>query len=357
MKTFAAAELTIWETDLPNTKLAILPPNDNRPNPLIIGSRLYVSVFSPGAVCALDRKTGKLLWRRELNALCGPSVCLHNGTLFAKTSNTLYAMDPRSGKEIWTFCPYGSESETIYSSPCVYRDHVYIGDRRGFFHCLDAKTGNTVWSRLTNRAENDDVNSTAIISRGLAVIATNAGTAVAYEARHGKMAWKTKLDGPSVSGLFLFRRKVSVLTDSVYFLDPVSGKAQQKFNWPQSRTISATATPTHVFVVIGRPTPPDSHYQVLAIRGSDVITGTIEYPMYCWLRYISETNLVYLSNMGGIDLLASDEPKVVGRIQMPSEEDVGLVDVKGRIIYALTTKGSVFALRHPSGLSTSGSSH
>ena len=58
-------ELAVWRTELPNTKHAVLPPHTNRPNPLIHKGKLYVSVFSPGAICALDRKTGQIQWRRE----------------------------------------------------------------------------------------------------------------------------------------------------------------------------------------------------------------------------------------------------------------------------------------------------
>lgn len=53
---------------------------------------MYASVFSPAAVCALDRRTGKLVWRRKIPGLGGSTVHLVGGTLFAKTANTLYAM-------------------------------------------------------------------------------------------------------------------------------------------------------------------------------------------------------------------------------------------------------------------------
>jgi ABC-type multidrug transport system fused ATPase/permease subunit len=45
-------ELAIWRTKLPQVKHAILPPHTNRPNPLLHEGRLYVSVFSSGAICA-----------------------------------------------------------------------------------------------------------------------------------------------------------------------------------------------------------------------------------------------------------------------------------------------------------------
>jgi len=63
-KAYSFEDLTVWRTELPNAQHAVLPPQNNRPNPLVTESVVYVSVFSEGAVCALERKSGKLLWRR-----------------------------------------------------------------------------------------------------------------------------------------------------------------------------------------------------------------------------------------------------------------------------------------------------
>jgi hypothetical protein len=59
--TFTFRELTIWRTKLPHVELAALPSSNMRPNPLVADDKLFVSVSRPGAVCALDRNSGKLL--------------------------------------------------------------------------------------------------------------------------------------------------------------------------------------------------------------------------------------------------------------------------------------------------------
>src|SRR5712692_6195715 len=89
---FSFRELTIWRTKLQIVESAVLPSSNNRPNPLVSDDRAFVSVFSPGAVCALRRENGKLIWRRELKALAGSSVHLHGGRLLAKSSHALYAL-------------------------------------------------------------------------------------------------------------------------------------------------------------------------------------------------------------------------------------------------------------------------
>ena len=102
-------ELAIWRTKLPQAELAVLPPSNNRPNPLATDTTLYVSVFSPGAVYALDRKTGEIVWRREIPKFGGSAVQLAGGKLFAKTPNTLFALEPETGRTLWSFCPYASQ--------------------------------------------------------------------------------------------------------------------------------------------------------------------------------------------------------------------------------------------------------
>jgi outer membrane protein assembly factor BamB len=73
---YSFEELAVWRTKLPKAKHAILPPHTNRPNPLIHKDTLFVSIFSSGAVCALDAKNGQMLWRRELPSLGSDSVHL-----------------------------------------------------------------------------------------------------------------------------------------------------------------------------------------------------------------------------------------------------------------------------------------
>jgi outer membrane protein assembly factor BamB len=103
-QTFDFLDLTVWKTKLPDCQFAVLPASNSRPNPLATQDRLYASVFAPGAICALERGDGKLIWRRELHKYSGASVYLYERKLFAKTSNTLFALNPDSGAFRYLFC-------------------------------------------------------------------------------------------------------------------------------------------------------------------------------------------------------------------------------------------------------------
>jgi hypothetical protein len=53
-------DLAVWRTSLPGVEFAVLPPSADRPNPRLSGRMLFVSVFSPGGVFALDAATGEI---------------------------------------------------------------------------------------------------------------------------------------------------------------------------------------------------------------------------------------------------------------------------------------------------------
>ena len=341
-------EITIWRTKLPDVKHGILPPHDDRPNPLVADSMVYASVFAPGAVCALERSTGKLLWRKELPKLGSSSVHLAGEILFAKTAHTLYALNPVNGATIWSFCPYGDSGEWLYSSPTVYRKRVFIGDRCGYLHCLDLSTGQSRWKQLTNKAKNNDVNSTPIILKGLVIVGTNAKKAVAYYAETGKRAWTCPLDGPSVFGPLVFHGLTAVFTDSVYLLRPENGKIVQKFSWKNDGPMTVACTPRKIIAILRGKWPPEGGVELtgVSMKGtqfSKTIRASVPF-----LRYAAETKLLYISHLEGIDLYEPARGAIICRIEHGERpEDVGPVDVQDGMVYALTGEGEVFALRHP----------
>jgi hypothetical protein len=347
-RTFSFEELTVWRTELPNVQFAVLPPGNTRPNPLVADDKLFVSIFSPGAVCALDRATGRIIWRQELPKFAGASVCLE-GKLFAKSPHTLHSLQPESGDILWSFCPYGTRGEWIYSSPAIDEGRLYIGDRKGFLHCLDADTGETRWSERTNSAENDDVNSTPALLNGLVIVPTNANLVVAYDAHTGKFAWNQNVDGPSVFGPLLYKGLLVVVTvESLYFLDPNGGTVRHHYQWKGDSIVFAESTPKNVVVALHGALPPQGSSEVVLLNESGAC-GNGKLSGFCLhSRYCSETNTVYVSHLQGVDLCTLDSMAVICKLSTSGRGgDTALVDVKGGRIHALTGDGTVHVLVHP----------
>jgi len=359
-------DLVIWRTKLPDANFALLPASNNRPNPLAVQDRLYISVFSPGAICALQRDGGKLLWRRELPPFAGSSVQLCDGRLFAKTAQELFALHPDSGETLWSFCPYGRDGEFLYSSPSFHDGRVYIGDRNGILHCLDAGTGKAIWSRLTSRARNNDVNSTPVIAGGLVIISTNAGTAIAYDAISGKIAWSQKLDAPSVFGPILHHGSVLAVADSLYILDYRTGKRKRRLSHKGERLLHVESTPRSIVMMFAAPDkvklpadreaaekvlalhPPHNTLIFISNSGERRIRKILAYcPAF---RYAPASGQIYVSHMSGIDVLRPVTGTLVRQIRLHDyiSGGIALVDVMDNKLYTLTDDGSVYALRNPS---------
>ena len=368
-RTFRFRELTVWSTKLPDVKFGVLPPSNNRPNPLATQDKLFVSVFAPGAICALDRESGKLIWRRELPKYADASVHLHGGKLFAKTSNTLFAFRPESGETLWSFCPHGTEGESIYSSPSADDNRVYIGDRKGYLHCLDAESGKIIWKRRTNRAVNNDVNSTPVLMHGLVIVSTNAKTAVAYEALSGKLAWKQELDGSSTFGPLVHQNSVLVVSDSLYLLNPRTGRVRRRFSWNDLKAQQADTTPRSMIVTFWPDLPSatlpsgkveaekmaalEKRSQNMAFIAASGVQRTRAFVAYCHcFRYAPTTRLLYLSHLQGVDIFRPATGTLLCRLSVSNDTCGGIapVDVRDEKIYVLTGDGCVHALRHPAQL-------
>jgi outer membrane protein assembly factor BamB len=120
------------------------------------GDRVYIaavlpSTFRPGgAVYAVDRATGKLLWAfndggKMKDVFSSPCVAggrLYVGEGFHQNSDCkLYCLDAATGKKLWDF-QTASHTE---ASPCVAGGKVYFGAGDDGLFCLDAATGKERW--------------------------------------------------------------------------------------------------------------------------------------------------------------------------------------------------------------------
>ncbi len=346
---YSFEELTAWRTKLPKVKHAILPPDTNRPNPAIHKGKLFISVFSPGAVCALDAKNGKLLWRRELPSFGSDSVYLARGKLFVKTPTTLYALQPRTGSIVWSFCPYGDSGEKIYSHPTLHGNKLFIGDRYGYLHCLNSRTGKTIWKVLTNTEKNPDVNSTPVVTKGLVIASTNANMVAAYAEESGKQVWMRTLDGPSSFGPLLFGRQLAVVTDSVYLLKTHTGEVIRKFSWKGDAVSRADCTSGNLVCILRGSWPPGGTVKLIGLDESGVHFTQRSTTYVAFVRYAKVTKLIYVSHLEGIDVRRQSNGALtfkIGRSKVSS--GISQVDVDKNRIYVLTGDGYVYALRHPS---------
>jgi outer membrane protein assembly factor BamB len=125
--------------------------------PLVLGDRVYVQDLDSD-VYALDRATGRLVWRRRfLRPDGGPNgLAAGYGRLFGNTDVSAFALDRGSGRVLWQRKLTRSE-QPITIAPVVARGLVYTSvtgfapGGRGRIVALDARTGRRRWSFDTIR--------------------------------------------------------------------------------------------------------------------------------------------------------------------------------------------------------------
>ncbi len=101
-----------------------------------------------GALHTIDKRTGKLLWKRKLGVLAAASPAYGNGRLFVtllsrgkNKPGAVYALDPKNGKILWTrLLPSRSESSPVFDN-----DRIYFGSENGTVYALRAGDGGVRW--------------------------------------------------------------------------------------------------------------------------------------------------------------------------------------------------------------------
>ena len=127
--------------------------------PVIVGSRVYVE-DDAGSVAAIDRTTGRVVWRSPQTGITvGPDgVAVGWGKVFAATRDGVDALDASTGKLVWTRRVTTTPTEGVDTQPIVVDGRVlvatvpvslggiYTGNDRGWLFALDASTGATDWA-------------------------------------------------------------------------------------------------------------------------------------------------------------------------------------------------------------------
>lgn len=113
---------------------------------------------------AIDKKTGDLLWRKDYNdPSAGPNgINVADGRVYGATASAAFALDQKTGKELWSVTLNTSDAAGIDMAPGYRKGLVYVSTVPvspnssgysdtdvGTLWALDAKTGKKRWSFAT----------------------------------------------------------------------------------------------------------------------------------------------------------------------------------------------------------------
>lgn len=133
-------------------------------NPIVVGGVVYLE--DPDSdVFALELADGKLLWQHDYRSVTpsgGPNgVAFGYGLLFGETENSVFALDPDTGKQVWIRKLTANPDEGIDMAPQLYDGKLlistipgssssfYAKGAHGVVYALDARTGKERWSFST----------------------------------------------------------------------------------------------------------------------------------------------------------------------------------------------------------------
>lgn len=122
----------VWSKDYQKDYAAKTPLWGFAGHPFIDGDKLYCITGGEGAcVVALDKKTGKELWRAMTAAQPGygsPSLIEVEGQkqLLIWHGESVNALDPETGKKIWTV-PLQPTNGAAVMSPVLHRGYFFVG--------------------------------------------------------------------------------------------------------------------------------------------------------------------------------------------------------------------------------------
>jgi putative pyrroloquinoline-quinone binding quinoprotein len=341
---FDVKSLQVWRVQLRGVKIAILPSSTSRPNPVAVGNRLFVSLFSPGAIVCLNRENGAVVWRRRFTPFAGSHVLHAESLLYAESPHTLYCLDPENGRVVWRFCPYGTERETIYSAPAVKDGRLFVGDRRGFLHALDARNGRPLWRVLTSRARNNSVNGLPFVQGNQVFVATNAGRFLCMDVRTGSIEWNQYFGHPCINEILACPDAFVVATHvAMNWLDRQTGQLLARYPFSRGRIVRALVSNVRRVVVVlsyGR-----GRCEILGFRITD-LTFNRQHDSIATLQWLPSGELVG-RHFDGIGVLDPDTGERICEVAFQGECRAAQPAEQDGRLYALTTGGTVHALRWP----------
>ncbi len=112
-------------------------------SPAFQGSVIYAATTT-GTVYAIDTKDDKLLWTYNAGGNITSSITIYDGQLIFSGAGKVHSVAAINGVATWT-----TALPVDFSSPAVAAPYVYVGANDGKLYALDITTGTSKWTYAT----------------------------------------------------------------------------------------------------------------------------------------------------------------------------------------------------------------
>lgn len=137
-----------------------------------------------------------------------------NGVMFVTAQNDAFALDARTGREIWHYSRAITEgliddaSQHHNRGVGVWHSHVYMETDNAHLLCLDARSGHLLWDvPYAEGNKNYGATSAPLVVKDVVLVGTSGGDdgvrgfVAGFDAQTGKLAWRLwTIPGPGEPG-------------------------------------------------------------------------------------------------------------------------------------------------------------
>lgn len=227
--------------------------NEQFAQPRILdGDMLFVET-SEGDLHALEKNTGDLLWKHDLDegfAEMPVSLSVTDDIIYATSEarSTLYAIAKNSGRFLWSYDSYGG----IESDITISDGNIYFWEDQTILQVLDSSTGKSLWQYNSpcypyhQPAIVKGLIYIGFCDEELHIIDAANGAPVRY---NGELIWKdTTTYVESISRLLTNGLSYSIYRDGISAHDALTGEYKWSYETDDHASLSAQVVDDIIYI-------------------------------------------------------------------------------------------------------------
>lgn len=200
-------------------------------------SRVAVVSDSKGVIIALDRMTGKVIWKTPLDtATLSPALISQNRVITLGNDGKISALSLESGAPIWTFNTQNPNLSVRGSAtPILFnRNTVLVSTADGRIHALNIDNGVPIWSKRfgISKGSSDiekisDVDATPVLDGNMLYVVSYSGQLVAADMASQQLSFVKELASLKSVGTDASQVYATSLDGELVAMDKMTGTV----NW------------------------------------------------------------------------------------------------------------------------------
>jgi outer membrane protein assembly factor BamB len=162
--------------------------------PAVAGDSVFATILEArkgvnrGRIVAMRLKDGKIRWTRSLPSRSESSPLVDHGKVYVGTEGgQVLALNTSNGHVQWSYRAFGA----VKGSPTLWNGRLFFGDYGGHVQAIRTSDGHRVWDagESGNFLRGGTFYCTAAVAFGRVYIGSTDGREYSFSARTGRLAW------------------------------------------------------------------------------------------------------------------------------------------------------------------------